>query len=83
LRLGFEAIRISGTLPAVLNAANETTVEAFLNERIPFVDIPAVIEETVQRHEMRPIVDSDIEVILDADRWARETATSIINYRCG
>jgi 1-deoxy-D-xylulose-5-phosphate reductoisomerase len=83
LRLGFEAIRISGTLPAVLNAANETTVEAFLNERIPFVDIPAVIEETVQRHETRPIVDSDIEVILDADRWARETATSIINYRCG
>jgi 1-deoxy-D-xylulose-5-phosphate reductoisomerase len=83
LRLGFEAIRISGTLPAVLNAANETTVEAFLNERIPFVDIPAVVEETVQRHETRPIVDSDIEVILDADRWARETATSIINYRCG
>jgi 1-deoxy-D-xylulose-5-phosphate reductoisomerase len=82
LRLGFEAIRACGTLPAVLNAANETTVEAFLHERIRFIDIPVVIEETLHRHEARPIVDGDIAVILDADRWARETATSIINYRC-
>jgi 1-deoxy-D-xylulose-5-phosphate reductoisomerase len=82
LRLGFEAIRACGTLPAVLNAANEATVEAFLHERIRFIDIPAVIEETLYRHEASPIVDGDIEVILDADRWARETATSIINYRC-
>jgi 1-deoxy-D-xylulose-5-phosphate reductoisomerase len=82
LRLGFEAVRASGTLPAVLNAANETTVEAFLSEKIHFVDIPAVIEETLQRHDARPLVEADIEVILDADRWARETATSIINCRC-
>jgi 1-deoxy-D-xylulose-5-phosphate reductoisomerase len=82
LRLGFEAIKISGTLPAVLNAANETTVEAFLNERIPFTDIPTVIEETLQRHEVRPLTDSDIEVILDADRWAREIAAAIISCRC-
>jgi 1-deoxy-D-xylulose-5-phosphate reductoisomerase len=82
LRLAFEAIHACGTLPAVLNAANEATVEAFLHERIRFIDIPAVIEETLHRHEARPIVDSDIGVILDADRWARETATSIINYRC-
>jgi 1-deoxy-D-xylulose-5-phosphate reductoisomerase len=82
LRLGFEAIRARGTLPAVLNAANETTVEAFLHERIPFIDIPAVIEETLHRHDARPLVDGDIEVILDADRWARETAACIINCRC-
>jgi 1-deoxy-D-xylulose-5-phosphate reductoisomerase len=81
LRLGFEAIKVSGTLPAALNAANETAVEAFLNERIPFADIPAVIEETLQRHETRPLTDGDIEVILDADRWARETAAAIINCR--
>jgi 1-deoxy-D-xylulose-5-phosphate reductoisomerase len=81
LRLGFEAIRTCGTLPAVLNAANETTVEAFLHEKIHFIDIPAVIEETLQRHNVRPIVDGDIEVILEADRWARETAASIINCR--
>jgi 1-deoxy-D-xylulose-5-phosphate reductoisomerase len=82
LRLGFEAVRTSGTLPAVLNAANETTVEAFLNEKIPFTDIPAVIEETLQRHDARSLADGDIEVILDADRWARETAATIINCRC-
>jgi 1-deoxy-D-xylulose-5-phosphate reductoisomerase len=80
--LGFEVIRACGTLPAVLNAANETTVEAFLHERIPFVDIPAVIEETLQRHDARSIADGDIEVILEADRWAREMATSIIESRC-
>jgi 1-deoxy-D-xylulose-5-phosphate reductoisomerase len=82
LRLGFEAIRSCGTIPAVLNAANETTVEAFLHERINFIDIPAVIEETLHRHDARSIVNGDIEVILDADRWARETATFIINGRC-
>jgi 1-deoxy-D-xylulose-5-phosphate reductoisomerase len=82
LRLGFEAIRTCGTLPAVLNAANETTVEAFLQERIRFIDIPTVIEETLQRHQVRPLVDADIEVILEADRWARETAATIINDRC-
>jgi 1-deoxy-D-xylulose-5-phosphate reductoisomerase len=81
LRFGFEVIRACGTLPAVLNAANETTVEAFLHDRIHFIDIPAVIEETLQRHDARSIVDGDIEVILDADRWARETATAIINCR--
>jgi 1-deoxy-D-xylulose-5-phosphate reductoisomerase len=82
LRLGFEAIRACGTLPAVLNAANETTVEAFLHEKIHFVDIPAVIEETLQRHNVRSIAEGNIEIILDADRWARETATSIIDDRC-
>jgi 1-deoxy-D-xylulose-5-phosphate reductoisomerase len=81
LRLGFEAVRACGTLPAVLNAANETTVEAFLHEKIHFVDIPTVIEETLQRHDARPIADGNIEVILDADRWAREMATSIIESR--
>jgi 1-deoxy-D-xylulose-5-phosphate reductoisomerase len=81
LRLGFEALKMSGTMPAVLNAANETTVEAFLNEKIHFVDIPAVIEETLQRHDTRALADGDIEVILDADRWAREMAASIIRCR--
>ena len=81
LRLGFEAIKLSGTMPAVLNAANETTVEAFLNEKIHFMDIPVVIEETLQRHNIRALADGDVEVILDADRWAREMAASLIRCR--
>ena len=81
LRLGLQAVRASGTFPAVLNAANETTVEAFLHEEIAFVDIPAVIEETLQGHDPRPLRDGDISVVLEADRWARETAASIIRCR--
>jgi 1-deoxy-D-xylulose-5-phosphate reductoisomerase len=82
LQLGFEAIKASGTIPAVLNAANETTVEAFLNEKIHFKDIPMVIEETLHRHDVQPLSGGDISVILDADRWGRETAASIIQCRC-
>lgn len=78
LRMGFEAIKTCGTVPAVLNAANEATVEAFLNESIAFTDIPRVIEETLQRHDARSIGNGDIEVILEADRWARGTAAAII-----
>jgi 1-deoxy-D-xylulose-5-phosphate reductoisomerase len=81
LRLGFDAVKASGTIPAVLNAANETSVEAFLNEQIAFIDIPAVIEETLGRHVVRSLTDGDIGVILEADRWARETATAIIRWR--
>lgn len=81
LRLGFEVARASGTLPAVLNAANETTVEAFLNEEVPFVDIPTIIEETLQRHDARSLTNGDLSVVLEADRWARETAASIIRCR--
>jgi 1-deoxy-D-xylulose-5-phosphate reductoisomerase len=82
LRLAYEAIGACGTAPTVLNAANETAVEAFLNERLTFVDIPRVIDETLQKHDVRPLADGDIETILSADRWAREKAASIINARC-
>jgi 1-deoxy-D-xylulose-5-phosphate reductoisomerase len=82
LQLGFDAIKASGTIPAVLNAANETTVEAFLNEQLHFQDIPMVIEETLHRHDAKPLDSGDLDVILDADRWARETAAAIIHGRC-
>jgi 1-deoxy-D-xylulose-5-phosphate reductoisomerase len=82
LRLAYEAIGACGTAPTVLNAANETAVEAFLNERLTFVDIPQVIDETLQKHDVRSLADGDIETILSADRWAREKAASIINARC-
>lgn len=81
LRLGIEVARASGTVPAVLNAANETTVEAFLNAEVPFVEIPTIIEETLQRHDARSLKDGDLSVVLEADRWARETAASIIRCR--
>jgi 1-deoxy-D-xylulose-5-phosphate reductoisomerase len=76
LGLGYEALRIGGTMPAVLNAANEIAVAAYLKEDIGFLDIPAVIRRTMDAHEPRPV--DRLEGALEADRWAREKAGSFV-----
>jgi 1-deoxy-D-xylulose-5-phosphate reductoisomerase len=76
LGLAFAALRTGGTMPAALNAANEVAVEAFLTGRIPFLAIPGVVEETLERHRSSPAVA--VEAVLNADRWAREEAHRII-----
>ena len=75
LGLAFAALEAGGTMPAVLNAANEVAVEAFLAGRIPFLAIGEVVEEAMERHRSSPAVD--VEVVLSADRWAREEARRI------
>ena len=75
LGLAFAALKAGGTMPAVLNAANEVAVEAFLTGRIPFLAIGEVVEEAMERHRSSPAVE--VEVILSADRWAREEARRI------
>jgi 1-deoxy-D-xylulose-5-phosphate reductoisomerase len=70
--LAYAAGRAGGTMPAVLNAANEEAVALFLAERIPFLGIPAVIERTCSRHHVTS--SPSLEDILEADRWARLTA---------
>lgn len=72
LRLAYEACEIGGSLPAVLNAANEVAVQAFLDQSIRFVDIPAVVARTMAGHDT--IRDPDLADILAADRWARNHA---------
>jgi 1-deoxy-D-xylulose-5-phosphate reductoisomerase len=69
LRIAFDAVRQGGTLPAVMNAANEVAVTAFLDGRIHFTDIAAIVEKTMSGHA----VDStpDLNAILDADHWSR------------
>lgn len=76
LRLAFEALAEGGTVPVVLNAANEVAVNAFLEERTPYWSIPAIIEKTLSLHEKsgRP----GLEEILAADRWARGESEKII-----
>jgi len=76
LALAFEAARKGGTLTAVLNAANEKAVEAFLGEEIKFTDIPEIIKDTMRQHEV--VSDPGIEQIMAADNWARETAADSI-----
>lgn len=70
LDLGYEAARIGGTQPAVFNAANEACVAAFLEDALPFVRIPAVIEEVLGRHPT--VQHPNLAQILEADAWAHE-----------
>ena len=70
--LAYRAIEMGGTAPAVLNAADEVAVHAFLEGRISFTDIPRIIEAVLDLHT--PTETDSIEVVLEADRWARSAA---------
>ncbi|VEN74007.1 1-deoxy-D-xylulose 5-phosphate reductoisomerase [Candidatus Desulfarcum epimagneticum] len=73
-----EACEKGGSLPAVMNAANESAVAAFLEGRALFSDIFAIIETVMARH--LPIPDPSLSDILEADAWARETADHFIAH---
>lgn len=77
LRLGYEALGIGGTMPATMNAANEIAVDAFLHGGIRFVDIPEIIQSTMEAHA--PCEIDSLEVALEADRSAREKAESLVH----
>ncbi len=77
LRLAYLAGTKGGTMPAVLNASNEVAVEAFIAEKIRFVDISEVVRKTLSLHRRKEILS--MEDVLEADRWAREEATKIVN----
>ncbi len=76
LRLAYEAIDAGGIMPAILNAANEIAVAAFLNEQIKFTDIPVIIESCMRQFTVRKA--ENLESVLDADRQARECSGQII-----
>ncbi len=75
LRLARHAGEKGGTLPAVMNAANEVVVEAFLHEQIKFSDIWRTVEQVMDKHEN--IEHPSLEAIIDADAWARRTAETL------
>lgn len=72
LSLAARACEAGGTMPAVLNAANEAAVAAFLDYRISFIQIPSVIAHVMDAHDI--IASPDVDAILSADQWARQTA---------
>jgi 1-deoxy-D-xylulose-5-phosphate reductoisomerase len=72
LGLAFEACRQAGTLPAVLNAANEVAVNAFLDGKIAFASIPEIVAAVMQAHP--PGAAPDLDSVLAADRGARDRA---------
>ena len=76
LDLALKAAEIGGSMPAVLNGANEIAVESFLKGNIGFLDIPDLIEKTMASHKNHPI--DSIETVMEVDEWARDMARSIL-----
>jgi 1-deoxy-D-xylulose-5-phosphate reductoisomerase len=75
LSLGYEVARTGGTAPVVYNAANEAAVEEFLTGRIKFVNIVEIIENCLNRHNVKPAIC--LEDVLEADAWARREVTEL------
>ena len=85
LALAYKALRIGGTMPATLNAANEIAVQAFLDNKIRLSDIPNIIESVMDKHESKTV--SSLETVLETDALARKQAimklekTASANFR--
>jgi len=76
LSLTYDALKAGGTMPSVLNAANEIAVDAFLNRRILFTEIPDIVSNTMAQHEVSEC--NTIESIIDASNWARGEAEHLV-----
>jgi 1-deoxy-D-xylulose-5-phosphate reductoisomerase len=70
LRYSYEALERGNTMPAVLNAANEVAVQAFLDGAVGFSDIPRLIRNAMDLHRTQPV--TNLEIVLAADLWARQ-----------
>ena len=73
MKLAYDAGRAGGTMPAVMNAANEEAVAQFLEERIHFLDIPVVIEAACEQHKADLMSQPQLEDVLTVDQWARQS----------
>ncbi|OGP63284.1 MAG: 1-deoxy-D-xylulose-5-phosphate reductoisomerase [Deltaproteobacteria bacterium RBG_13_47_9] len=76
LKLAYQSIKIGETMPAVLNAANEMAVNAFLKGSLKFTQIPLLIQRVMEEHEVKTV--HTIEDILKTDHWARERSKAIL-----
>jgi len=76
LRFAFDALKVKGTAPAILNAANEVAVDAFLEQRIKFMDIPRVIDKVLNYFPVEGV--ESIDAVLSADTKARQYAMKTI-----
>lgn len=78
LGLAYEALKAGGTMPAVLNAANEVAVSLFLKEKIRFMDIPKIIEKTMSKHVVN--INPSLGDIIEVDGWARGIVNELLQY---
>jgi len=73
LRLAFDALKLNGTAPAIMNAANEIAVAAFLDEKIGFTQIPTLIESVLTNSNIQAV--TDLDMVVTADQAARAAAS--------
>ena len=76
LSLAFDALKEGGTMPSVMNGANEVAVSAFLSEQIKFTGIISTVEKVMELHNTQPA--NTLDDVLESDLWARNTAQSLI-----
>jgi 1-deoxy-D-xylulose-5-phosphate reductoisomerase len=79
LKLAYQSIEIGETMPAILNAANEIAVNAFLEGSLKFTDLPLLLQRVMEEHDVKSV--HTIEDILRADQWARERSKTILEGR--
>jgi 1-deoxy-D-xylulose-5-phosphate reductoisomerase len=75
--MAFRAIDAGGTMPSVLNTANEVAVDAFLEKKIAFLGIFAVVAEIMDKHKPQPC--TSIQEVLAAAEWARKESMKMID----
>jgi 1-deoxy-D-xylulose-5-phosphate reductoisomerase len=76
LSYAYRALKAGGTMPSVLNAANEVAVYAFLKGIIRFTEIPVIIKKTMEEHTVKS--DTELHAVIEADQWARKTAERVM-----
>lgn len=79
LSFAYRAVRTGGTMPTAMNGANETAVDAFLNNRLGFLDIADIIERTMDSYTVK--YDYTVDDLVEADEWARDFAAGLIAAR--
>ncbi len=79
LKLAFDVLEKGGTYPAVLNAANEIAVDAFLNEKIRFTQIPQIVADTLDGHQSTEV--TGVEMLFELDREIREQVEKSIRLK--
>jgi len=79
LKLAYRSIEIGETMPAILNAANEIGVNAFLEGSLKFTEVPLLLKRVMEEHEVKLV--HTVEDILKADHWARERSKAILEGR--
>jgi 1-deoxy-D-xylulose-5-phosphate reductoisomerase len=76
LGMGHDVIEKGGTMPAVFHGADTTAVKAFMDKKIKFTDIPAIIQNTMDAHRL--IKNPNLQAILDSEEWAEEYAKTLV-----